>query len=155
MWTNLGQCYRKMGRMEDALAAYSRALDLDPTVDVARVARAQVLTVLGRTGEAIADYQAALETVDKERPQILANLAGVLYGAGRVEEALELLDQAVALAPDVAPLYRNRAVALESLGRADEAAHDLGTYLAKAPEAPDRGAVEEKIAALAGSMAAV
>jgi tetratricopeptide (TPR) repeat protein len=155
VWTNLGQCYRKMGRPEDALAAYSRALDLDPEVEVARVARAQVLSALGRRGEAVADYEAALELETKERAPILANLAGLLYGEGRVEEALDRLDQAVELAPEVAPLYRNRAVALESLGRADEAARDLGTFLALVPGAPDRAAVEEKIAALAGSLAAV
>jgi tetratricopeptide (TPR) repeat protein len=155
VWTNLGQCYRKMGRLDDAVEAYSRALDLEPSADVARVARAQVQAVLGRAGEAIADYQAALDTVEDERPQVLANLAALLYGQGRTEEALDLLDQAVALAPNVAPLYRNRAVALEALGRADEAAADLGTWLTLAPEAPDRGAVEEKIAKLAGSMATV
>ncbi|HEU4561533.1 MAG TPA: tetratricopeptide repeat protein [Longimicrobium sp.] len=155
VWTNLGQCYRKMGRMGDAVEAYSRALDLDPTVEVARVARAQVLAVLGRPGEAISDYQAALDVAEKERPQILANLAALLYGEGHVEEALDHLDQAVALAPDVAPLYRNRAVALEALGRADKAARDLGTYLALTPGVPDRGAVEEKIAMLEGSLAGV
>jgi len=154
-WTNLGQCYRRMGRLEDAAAAYARALDLDPDVEVARAGRAQVLAALGRRGEAIADYEAVLKVADKERHGILANLAGLLYGEGRVEEALDRLDEAVALAPDVPPLYRNRAVALESLGRPDEAARDLGTYLALVPEAPDRGAVEEKIAALSGSLAAV
>ncbi len=154
VWTNLGQCYRRMGRLEDAAAAYSRALDLEPDVEVARGARAQVLSALGRRAEAIADYEAVLQVAEKGRAPILANLAGLLYGEGRVEDALERLDQAVALAPDVAPLYRNRAVALEALGRPDEAARDLGSYLALVPGAPDRAAVEEKIAALAGTLAA-
>ena len=152
VWTNLGQCYRQMGRLEDAARAYSRALDLDPTVEIARVARAQVLAALGRTEAARADYEAALEA-NPAQPLVLSNLAALLYRESDLEGSLSCLHAAVELAPDNAALYRNRAVALEELGRAEEAARDLSAYLALLPGAPDRPEVEEKIANLTGSMA--
>jgi tetratricopeptide (TPR) repeat protein len=154
VWTNLGQCYRRMGRLQDAADAYSRALDLDPAVEIARVGRAQVLAALGRTEAARADYEAAL-AANPEQPLVLANLAGLLYRAGDLEGALARLDAAVALAPDNAMLLLNRAVALEGLGRADEAARGLRAWLALHPQAADRAAVEEKIAALGGVLASV
>jgi tetratricopeptide (TPR) repeat protein len=154
VWTNLGQCYRQMGRLEDAAAAYSRALDLDPAVEFARAGRAQALAGLGRSEQARWDYEALLNA-NPAQPLMLANLAALLYREGKVEESLARLDQAVELDPGNAGLYRNRAVALEALGRADEAARDLGTCLALLPEAADRAAVEEKIASLSGTLAAV
>jgi tetratricopeptide (TPR) repeat protein len=153
VWTNLGQCYRQMGKMQDAADAYSRALDLDPTVELARVGRAQAFAALGRAPEARADYETAL-AVNPAQPLVLANLAVLRYRERDLEGALQTLDQAVVLAPENPGLYRNRAVALEELGRPDDAARDLGRYLELVPHAPDRAPVEEKIAALSGALQA-
>lgn len=152
VWANLGQCYRQMGRMEDAVEAYSRALDLEPGVEVARNGRAAALSALGRLDEARADYAAAL-TLNPEQPLVWANLAVLQYRARKLDDALASLDRAIAQAPDNPGFYRNRAVAFEELGRADEAARDLGTYLSLVPGAPDRAAVEEKIASLGAALA--
>jgi tetratricopeptide (TPR) repeat protein len=154
VWTNLGQCYRQMGRLEDAAAAYTRALDLDPSVELARVGRAQVFAGLDQTGRARRDYELTL-AANPAQPLVLANLAALLYREGKVDHALARLDQAVELDPGNAALHRNRAIALEALGRPDEAARDLATYLSLVSDASDRASVEEKIAALSGSLAAV
>jgi tetratricopeptide (TPR) repeat protein len=152
VWTNLGQCYRKMGKAQEAVEAYSRALDLDPAVEVARVSRAQMLSALGRVDEAAADYEAALAQ-NPAQPLVLANLAVLRYKQGRMEDAAGALDRAIEQAPGNPALHRNRAAALEELGRHDDAARDLETFLSLAPGAPDRAAVEEKIASLRGSLA--
>jgi len=60
------------------------------------------------------------------------------------------LDLAVELAPELPELYQNRAVALQELGRRDEAARDLSTYLELCPDAEDRDAVQESLSTLAG-----
>ena len=60
------------------------------------------------------------------------------YEAGRLPEAVTDLDTALALAPDLAELYRNRAVALSALGRSDHAIRDLTTYLELCDDADDR-----------------
>jgi tetratricopeptide (TPR) repeat protein len=153
VWTNLGQCYRQMGRPRDAVDAYSRALDLDPAAELARVGRAQMRTALGDLAGAREDYEAAL-ALTPGQGQVLMNLAVLLYRSGDVRGALRRLDQAAEAEPGFPAIYRNRAVALEELGRPDDAARDLARYLDIVPTAADRDAVEEKIAALSGSMAA-
>jgi len=120
---------------------------------VARVGRAQALAALGRATEARADYEAALERNPALAPA-LVNLAVLLYWAGDVAGALARLDQAVALDASNPALYRNRAVALEELGRSDEAADDLARVLELAPDAADRPALEDRIAALRGALVA-
>ncbi|HEU4456038.1 MAG TPA: tetratricopeptide repeat protein [Longimicrobium sp.] len=153
VWTNLGQCFRKMGKPGEALAAYSRALDLDPAIVLARGARAQLLTALGRADEAMADYDLLLAQ-NPAQPVVLANRAALRYGAGRLAESVEDLDRAIELAPEHPGFRRNRAVGLAELDRPDEAARDLEKYLELVPAAPDRAAVEARIAALQGRMAA-
>ena len=56
MWTNLGQCYRALERMEDGGGAYSVALDLNPEVPLAHLGRAEAYAAPGRWEEALADY---------------------------------------------------------------------------------------------------
>jgi tetratricopeptide (TPR) repeat protein len=152
VWINLGQCYRKMGRLQEAADAYARAVDLDPGINLARVTRGRVLEQLGRAEEALAEYDAAL-ALDPAQPLVLANRAALRFGAGRVHQAAEDLERAVGLAPANPGLRRNRAVALAALGRAEEEAGELAAYLELAPDAPDRHAVEERLAALGMALA--
>jgi tetratricopeptide (TPR) repeat protein len=147
VWINMGQAFSMTQRFEDAVRAYSVALDLDPTRHLALVGRAQAFSVLGRPEGAMADYDAAI-AVDPAHPLVFANRAVLRYGSGRIAESVEDLDQAIAMVPDNPGLYRNRSVALKDLGRAEAEAADLETYLRLAPGAPDRAAVEQRLAEL-------
>jgi thioredoxin-like negative regulator of GroEL len=53
----------------------------------------------GLTGAAIEALRRALE-LDPQRSRVKVNLAGLLHGTGRSEEALELLRAAAAELPD-------------------------------------------------------
>jgi regulator of sirC expression with transglutaminase-like and TPR domain len=77
----------------------------------------------------------------------------VHYECGQVPAAAADLDRAVELAPDLPELYQNRAVALRDLGRFQQAAQDLHTYLELRPDAEDRGEVEKSLSTLAGDRA--
>jgi len=79
---------------------------------------------------------------------VLASRAVVRYAAGDLAASLADLDRALALAPRNADLYQNRAVALADLGRSEDAARDLETYLRLQPEAEDRQEVELRLQAL-------
>ena len=52
---------RRLGRLDEALAALSRALDIDPANAYALNARGLVLDRMGRHAEAIASFEAAIE----------------------------------------------------------------------------------------------
>ena len=77
---SLGEAYLKMGDAEKAIAAYSRALSVDPTFTFSRSLRAWILAVLGR-------YDAAIdERVDRAHFRAL-----ILSRVGRYREAAEVL----------------------------------------------------------------
>lgn len=69
------------------------------------------------------------------------------YREGRFREAVELLKRAYDLKPEPVIQY-NIGRAYERLGERDNAIAAYRAYLAAAPNAPDRSAVEAKIAAL-------
>lgn len=147
VYTNLGQCYRRMGRWEEAIRAYSISLDLQPGQALALGGRAACHDAQGRLVEADADYTASL-ALDSRQWDVLASRAVLRYTAGDLTASLADLDGALELAPGNSELYQNRAVALADLGRSEEAAHDLATYLRLQPEADDREDVMLRLQAL-------
>lgn len=83
----------------------------------------------------------------EDRAVRLYERSEALYQEGRFDEAIELLREAYATFPDPTLLY--------NLARAEEARGDLGPaieayerFLAAAPDSPDRGAIEGRIASL-------
>ena len=70
---------------------------------------------------------------------------GELYrrraGAGDMEQAAGQFSQAIAAGGELPELWRGRGLALLRLGRAAEGRSDLREYLARAPEAADRGLI--------------
>ena len=90
----------------------------------------------GRFDEAAAIYRRVLEQ-SPGRPEPLALLAGIAHAAGRPAEAVELLTRAISANPGVAAYHHRIGLALEDLGRFDEAllAHANGIALGDAPGA--------------------
>lgn len=78
------------GRIAEAVAMFSRALDLDPLRLHSRRSRGMALAELGRFEEAIPDLRAALAAGSVE-PAVLHALAYALRGSGRIAEADALL----------------------------------------------------------------
>jgi tetratricopeptide (TPR) repeat protein len=112
VWTTLGQCYRAMQRLDDAVRAYTRALELDPGSTLALVGGAEAQFALEHADlAALADFDRGL-TTEREPPLALAGRAIVHYQCGRCAKASAELDLAVARAPRLAELYQNRAAAL-------------------------------------------
>jgi tetratricopeptide (TPR) repeat protein len=99
VWTNLGQCYRAMERMDQAVRAYTRALDLDPSSTLALVGRADAQFALDHAElAALADYDRAL-TIEPKQP-LARDLTTYLElrpdaeHRGEVEESLSALARA-------------------------------------------------------------
>jgi SAM-dependent methyltransferase len=90
----------------------------------------------GRLDEAAAVYRKVLEA-SPGRPEALVLLAGIAHGAGRPAEAADLLTRAIATNPSVAAYHHRLGLALEDLGRFDDAllAHANGIALGDAPGA--------------------
>jgi tetratricopeptide (TPR) repeat protein len=93
---SLGGVLGRLGRAEEALAAYGVALDRAPDDEVALSGRAELHAAQGRRAEAALDFE---------------RLAGVLEGAGRLTDATDAARRALELDGS-----RTRRLELERLG---------------------------------------
>lgn len=84
---------------------------------------------------------------DKARAADLFKKSADAYRQGDFKHAIDLLDEAYALDPQPVLTY-NRARAAEGLGNVDAAIAGYEKFLADEPKAPDRGAIEQRVATL-------
>lgn len=98
-WQNqydLGIRYLSEGNYEDAIAAFTAAIEIDATQALAYVGRGDAYARSGDSEEnlaaALADYQAALE-LDRTLASAWLGLAGVYIRQGKYDQALETLQE--------------------------------------------------------------
>ena len=88
----------ELGRKEEAIACYDRALEIDPRFTVAWNAKGRVLSDLGRKEEAVVCYDQALEIGPRD-VRVWANKARALSDLGRREQAVEAYRRLIACVP--------------------------------------------------------
>src|SRR5262245_10226596 len=119
-----GTALNGQGDPEQALTLLSKALTLGPPTSVLQKAYGDSLAALGRQAEAEKAYRAALGQQPKYEEALLG-LASLLRQQGRLDDALQLLSQATAVAPQSSKV----ALALSDLhtaeGQLDAAIKDL------------------------------
>ncbi len=126
----------QQGRAEEALAAFARALAVDPGSAKARANRASVLRSLGRTADALADCDRAL-VLDPDFAAAHRNRAAILKDVGRLDDALATCELALARLPSSADVLNVRGAILHDLHRPAEAIASYDRALALAPDTPD------------------
>jgi Tfp pilus assembly protein PilF len=125
-WNKLGLAYLSQGATDRAEVAFRKALKLAPDNAEVNNNFAYMLSRTGRYDEAAVYYQAALEDLTYRKPAlVLSNWGHTLYLAGRYEEAVARLDQAVQRAPNLCQARFNRGLALEAAGRKTPALEDF------------------------------
>jgi Flp pilus assembly protein TadD len=123
-WNDTGAALESLGRYQDALACYDRALALNSRDDLTWVHRGTVLEALGRTEDALACCDHALQLNPRSEQALVAK--GMMLGAlGQIEEARTYCDRALKINPSNEQAWVNIGVALDALGRGMEA---LGCY---------------------------
>jgi hypothetical protein len=95
----LGSAYFNRERNREALVAFRRSVDLDPSFPHARMNLARTYHLLGQLDDAIREYRLSLETMP-DNAQLHGALADAYYQKGMLAEAAEQLRQKVALSPD-------------------------------------------------------
>jgi len=130
----LGRLAATQGRTEEALERLreAAALDAGPQV-ITRIGEA--LGNLGQVDEAEACFRRALNA-DSSIVAARFNLALARLVAGSPEDARGLLEEVVAVRPDLAPAWLQLGGALNALGRYQEAVDAFRRHLAIAPENP-------------------
>jgi tetratricopeptide (TPR) repeat protein len=121
---------RNAGRLDEAIAAYERAVEISPDHVGALINLGTVWAMKTRWKEAAAAYRRAV-ALRPDIPELLFNLGNALECDCRWEEALTAFRQAVNLRPNDAGMQDHVGVVLYYLGKLDEAeaAHRLALKL--------------------------
>jgi len=133
---NYGVALVAADRPQEAAAAFTLALELNPNYDEPHNNLGQVLAQEGRFPEAIAQYRAALRR-RPAYPEALANLGVALAATGKVPEAIAALEESVRLKPRNAEAQNNLAVVLAGSGRLAEAILHYRAFLALKPDSAE------------------
>ena len=121
---------------EDAVALALRALSLAPGDRQNGLHAGELLLRTGRFDEAAGIIAGTLEAHPRDEVALrLLSAAQMLRG--RIADALEAIDRALSIAPDIAEYHLHRANLLYRLGRLDEAAEAFGRAAALDPSNPD------------------
>jgi tetratricopeptide (TPR) repeat protein len=131
-YQGLGQAYCRVGHKDMAVQAYTEAIAIDPSDPNGFVGRADVLTILKLTEQALADYAEAIR-LDPAHSRALAG-RGIVYGdLGRDDLALSDLSRAIELDPEYARAYSHRGGLYARRGENEAALADYSTLLRLAP----------------------
>jgi tetratricopeptide (TPR) repeat protein len=117
---NLGDVLHEEGRMDEAIAQYQEAMQIDPDYADANLNFGNILLEKGRLDEAIVHFQKALQN----RPDFVNaynSLGNALHQEGRMDEAIAQYQKALQINPDFTDAHHNLAIVLQQKGRVDEA----------------------------------
>jgi Tfp pilus assembly protein PilF len=120
LYNNLGNALLGQGRTDEAIANFSRALELKSENLEAHHNLANALARKGRVDEAIQHYYQALK-LNPNHVETLTNLAAALANKGQIDEAITHFRHAAQLRPDNAKVHYNLALALSLQGKPDQA----------------------------------
>ncbi len=129
-----GDWYEHGAGLEDsdpgeALAAYRRALEIDPDLVDAHLNAGRLLHESGDAGGAERHYRTAL-ALRPDEPTAAYNLGVALQDLQRLSEAAELYEKVLELDPGFSDAHFNLAVIYETFGRKQAAIRHLKAYKA-------------------------
>ena len=113
-WHNRGFCYRNMGRFQEAISDYSRAIELDGSNAAAFNNRGYAWRKLGWYAEAASDYTRSLE-LDPSNVKAYNNRGYCHAKAGKYLEAVADYSRVIALDPLNAHAYHNRGISYDKV----------------------------------------
>jgi tetratricopeptide (TPR) repeat protein len=130
---NRAQLLGRLGRTEEAIAEYGRAIAADPNHSEYHLDRAELHRRRGDTTAALADYAAAIEA-GPPYPEPYYNRADLEFELGDLDAVVRDLTRVIDLAPTMANAWINRASAFCQLGRSAEASRDVAAGLRLEPD---------------------
>ena len=125
-----------LGRLEEAVSSFDKAIALKPDFAGAWNDRGISLAELGRDEEAVTSYDRAI-ALKPDFAEAWNNRGVSLAELGRDEEAVSSYDRAIALKPDFADAWNNRGIPLAYLGRHQDAVSSFDRAIALKPDFAD------------------
>lgn len=119
-FSNLGEANRRIGRLEEALAAFDRAIVLKPDFLKGHLGAGNTLRDMGKFPEAISKFRLAL-AINPNFAEAYHYLGVTFVEQENFADAVPVLRKAVALRPAYGEAQLTLAGALEQIGRSEEA----------------------------------
>jgi tetratricopeptide (TPR) repeat protein len=117
---NLGEALIQKGSVDEAIAHFQKALQINPDYAEAYYNLGEALLKKGNVDEAIAHFQKALQ-INPDFAEAHNNLGEALIQKGSVDEAIAHFQKALQINPDYAEAHNNLGEALIQKGNVDEA----------------------------------
>lgn len=128
-----GEQLAGLGKIDDAIKAFRRAIAIDPDYADAHYNLGVLLRRQGRLMEAAESYLRAT-ALQPDNVDAQYNLGNALQDIGRLEDAVASYGKALVLKPDFAEVHNNLGLALKDLGRLDEAVASYRKSLVLKPD---------------------
>jgi tetratricopeptide (TPR) repeat protein len=116
--------FKTKGYNNDAIADYTKAIDIDPRYADAYVGRGIVYQLNGDSDHAIADYTHAIE-INPRHAVAYFNRGGVLENEGDHDHAIEDFTKTIDLNPQDAEAHVHRGIIFDKKGDSDHAMADF------------------------------
>ena len=120
----LGDIAFQAGRLEEAIAHYQRAVELNPGFGEGCHSLGNVLQKQGRLAEAVAQYQMAA-AFKSNYAEAYFDLGRAYSQMGRVDDAIAQFQRVAQITPDFPPAREQLGIALLQRGRVEEAIAQL------------------------------
>jgi TolB-like protein/Flp pilus assembly protein TadD len=132
----LGYCALMERRTEESIAAFRRAVNLNPNSAAAHAHLCRGLAFAGQDREAIEHGEEAirLSPLDPEKALFLGGIAIAHYTAARFAESAQCATEALRLRPGFQGAHRLRCASLAQAGHIDEARSYLATVRREQPQ---------------------
>lgn len=143
---NLAQVLTRLGRTDEAIPLYRRAIGLNPGGWAYQFNLARALGLTGDWPAAVAAYREAERLFPNDYATVF-NLALALRRTGDEDGSVAALERAVRLAPGEASFVLELGHGYRRLGRSADATKAYQRYLDMAPDGPDATVVREHLAA--------
>jgi tetratricopeptide (TPR) repeat protein/CHAT domain-containing protein len=143
-WLIRGIVLGKLGRYEEAIGSYDRALATEPMNPDILYNRGLAFVALGQREEAIAVFKQAVK-IEPDYYRAWRDLAFLFFALDRLEQAVAAWNKALALEPDDPRSWYDRGLALSRLNRLDDA---INSYTKALEIKPDYQQARSRLARL-------
>ena len=123
-YNNRGLAYRSLGKSAEAIANFSKAIEIDPRYGEAYNNRGSAYASLGNYVQAIADFSRAIGS-DPKYGDAYHNRGSAHANLGNYAQAIADFTRAIEIDPRYAETYTNRGLAYLRLGKSAEAITDF------------------------------
>jgi tetratricopeptide (TPR) repeat protein len=117
---NLGAVLHDQKKLDEAIAEYRKAIELDPKFAITHNNLGKALAAQGKFDEALAEHRKAIE-LDSKYADAYVNLGGGLRELKKLDEAIAEYRKAIELDPELSPAHYNLGAVLSQQGKLDEA----------------------------------